>query len=106
MIFMMPMPPTIRETEAMAPSRIDITRAELSCAAKTSARLRTVKSSSWSFCSRWRCLRSAAISASAALIGLRPDGLHHQRADRAGVGLAGAGHLRLAVEIGMRMTSS
>ena len=48
MMFMMPMPPTISETEAMAASRIDMTREEVSCAWKTSSRLRMVKSSSWS----------------------------------------------------------
>ena len=46
MMFMMPMPPTISDTEAMAASRIDMTRADVSCALKTSSMLRMVKSSS------------------------------------------------------------
>ncbi len=62
MMFMIPMPPTISDTDAMAPSRIDITCAELSCAANTSDRLRIVKSSSWPGRMRWRCRSSASIS--------------------------------------------
>jgi hypothetical protein len=46
MMFMIPMPPTIGDTDAIAPSRIDITCPDVSWAANTSVRLRTVKPSS------------------------------------------------------------
>ena len=41
MMFMIPMPPTISDTDAIAPSSIAITCADVSCAANTSVRLRT-----------------------------------------------------------------
>ena len=47
MMFMMPMPPTSSETDAMAASRIVSTREAASCDWSTSARLRRLKSSSW-----------------------------------------------------------
>ena len=46
MMFMMPIPPTMSDTEAMAASSIVITRADSSWAANISARTRTWKSSS------------------------------------------------------------
>src|ERR1700680_2620409 len=49
MMFMMPMPPTINDTEAMAASKIDMTRAEVSCARKISSMLRMEKSSSFTY---------------------------------------------------------
>ena len=47
MMFMMPIPPTSSDTEAMAARRMVITREDSSCAAAYSARLRMLKSSSW-----------------------------------------------------------
>ena len=46
MMFMMPMPPTNRETEAIAASRYVITRDASSCVRSASERLRTQKVSS------------------------------------------------------------
>ena len=47
MMFMMPMPPTSRETPAIAPSIIDMARVAMAAVAASAVRLRTVKSSSW-----------------------------------------------------------
>ena len=47
MMFMMPMPPTRSETEAIAASRYVITREDSSWVCSTSERLRSQKSSSW-----------------------------------------------------------
>ena len=44
MMFMIPIPPTISDTDAIAASRIDITCDELSCAWKISSMFRIVKS--------------------------------------------------------------
>jgi hypothetical protein len=59
MMFMMPIPPTSSETEAMAASRYAITREASSWARSTSKGLRTVKSSSWMGSRRWRCRSSS-----------------------------------------------
>ena len=59
MMFMMPMPPTSSDTEATAARSSVSTRLEASCAAITSARLRSEKSSSAPGCTRWRWRSSA-----------------------------------------------
>src|SRR4030042_1440348 len=56
MIFMMPIPPTSRETRAMEPSSRDMTRADSSAAAMSSVRFRTVKSGNCPGRGRWRFL--------------------------------------------------
>jgi len=65
MIFMIPMPPTRRETEAMAPSSSDMTRVDCSAAWSIWVRLRIVKSNSPFGLIRCRCLRSSVICRSA-----------------------------------------
>ena len=60
MMFMMPMPPTSSETDAIAASKYVITREASSCTC-VSLGMRTVKSSSW-FCGRrWRWRSSSRI---------------------------------------------
>ena len=65
MMFMMPMPPTSSETEAMAASSRVSTFEDASCDCSTSVRLRMLKSSSWKVCSRCRWRSSPRISCSA-----------------------------------------
>ena len=72
MIFMIPMPPTTRDTDAIAPSKSDITCAELSWAANTSVRLRMVKSSSCPSRVLCRSRGSASISCCAWSIAAGP----------------------------------
>ena len=47
MMFMMPMPPTSSETDAIAATRVAKARVEVSLICSTSARFSTEKSSSW-----------------------------------------------------------
>ena len=88
MMFMMPMPPTSSETEATAASSSASTRLEASCAAITSCRLRSEKSSSAPAWRRWRWRSSAAHLllhdlGVDAVGGLDPDGAHGAVARRA-----------------------
>ena len=69
MMFMMPMPPTRSETDAIAASSIVMTRDDSSCAPRTSRRgCGPWKSSSWPACSRWRWRRSSRICSSASFM--------------------------------------
>ena len=47
MMFMIPIPPTRSDTDAMAARRMVRTREDASCDSRTSARFRIQKSSSW-----------------------------------------------------------
>ena len=107
MMFMMPMPPTSSETEATAASSSASTRLEASCAAITSCRLRSEKSSSPPG------LQAVALAQQRAHLllghlgvdavgGLDPDGAHGAVARRA----RGPSTRLRAVVIGIRIRSS
>jgi hypothetical protein len=68
MMFMMPMPPTTSETDAMAARSRLSTREDASWLSRISERLRSVKSSSWWGWSRCRWRRSVRSSCSTAFI--------------------------------------
>ena len=68
MMFMMPIPPTTRETDAMAPRSMLMIRVDASATASISDRFLTEKSSSCPAWIRWRCRRRAVTCSSASLI--------------------------------------
>ena len=65
MMFMIPMPPTRREIEAMAPSMSDIVRVVSAAVLTRAVRLRTLKSLSAPSARRWRWRKSCVMSRSA-----------------------------------------
>ena len=95
MMFMMPMPPTRSETDAIAARSIVMMRADSSWAANISARTRTWKSSSWPAWSRWRCRRMARICSSASAMRSASRTRTEIWPDRAGIGPVRAQHLLL-----------